>query len=58
VILATREADQVQQDDLSSTASAVVDWSAVVDLAISNGVTAYVRRALATIADPVPADAV
>ena len=58
VILATREADQVQKDDLSSTASAVVDWSAVVDLAISNGVTAYVRRALATIAVPVPADAV
>jgi hypothetical protein len=56
VILATREADGLGTDDLSESAFAVVDWHEVLDLAVGNGVCAYVRRAVMTVPDAAPSD--
>jgi Uncharacterised nucleotidyltransferase len=46
VIAATREPDPGAAGDLASAAAVISDWSEVVELAIRNGVAAYVRRAL------------
>lgn len=55
VVAAVREEEGRSPGAAVSHAAGVANWTAVVDLAARNGVTAYVRRRMARLSDEVPA---